>query len=129
MNNQVGNKEREMKVILYSRSANGNNAELRKQKEVLDEHVKANGLTVFRTYLESGTMSALTYNNLRLQVKYHEFDELLITELAVLGNSSIEITKEVGFLVEKGERVISIKDGELNVEILPKVFRKYFHFS
>ena len=45
------------------------------------------------------------YNNLRLQAKYHEFDELLITKLAVLGNSSIEITEEIGSLVANGVKV------------------------
>ncbi len=64
---------------------------------------KQNGLTVVRTYMERGTMGALTYNNLRLQkLCYHEFDEMLITELAVLGNSSIEITEEISYLVGNG---------------------------
>ncbi len=126
MNNQVASKEREKRAILCCRSSNENDAELQKQKDVLDDYAKAKGLTVIRTYLERGTMDALTYNNLRLQAKYHEFDKLIITELSVLGNSSTEITEEVSFLVEHGAKVVSFKDGELNVETLPSVFRKYF---
>ena len=92
-------------------------------------YAKVNGLTIVRTYIESGSMSTLTYNNLRLQAKYHEFDELLITDLAVLGNSTIEITEEVSYLAENGIRVVSIKYGELNVETLPSVFRKGFRLK
>lgn len=129
MRNQVGNKESKKRAILYCRSANGNNVELQRQKDVLDEYAKVKGCVVIRIYLESGTMGALTYKSLRLQAKYHEFDELLITELAVLGNSPIEITEEVSHLAESGVRVMSIKDGELNVETLPSVFRKYFRLK
>lgn len=124
MKNQVVGKERETRTILYCRSANRDNTELQKQKDVLDEYAKARGLTVIRTYFESGTMGALTYNNLRLQARYQEFDELLITELTVLGNSSIEKTEEISYLVGNGIKVLSIKDGELNVDTLPSVFRK-----
>lgn len=74
-------------------------------------------------------MGALTYSNLRLQAKYHKFDELLITELSVLGNSSIEITKELSYLVGNGIKVLSIKDGELNIETLPSLFRKRFRLK
>ena len=74
-------------------------------------------------------MDTLIYNNLRLQARYHEFNELLITELAVLGNSSIEITVEISCLIENGVKVMSIKDGELDVETLPSVFRKYFRIK
>ncbi len=126
MNNQAvfeGNKTR---AILYCRSANGDNSELQEQKDVLGDYAKAKGLAVVRTYIESGTMGALTYHNLRLQARYHEFDELIITELAVLGNSSIEITEEISFLVASGVKVLSLKDGELNVETLPSHFRKRF---
>ena len=100
MNNQIASKENETRAILYCRSAKEDNSELQEQNDVLDNYAKANGLAVVRTYMESGTMGALTYKNLRLQAKYHEFDELLITELAVLGNSSIEITEEISFLVK-----------------------------
>ena len=116
-------------AILYCRSAKGDNTELQEQKVLLDEYVKENKLVVVRTYMESGTMGTLTYHNLRLQARYHEFDELLIIELAVLGNSSIEITEEISFLVESGVKVLSLKDGELNVETLPSVFRKYFRIN
>ena len=71
-------------------------------------------------------MDALTYNNLRLQAKYREFDVLVVPELEVLGNSPIEITHEVNFLAENGVKVVSVKDGELNVETLPNAFRKGF---
>ena len=129
MNNQIASKENETRAILYCRSAKEDNSELQEQNDVLDNYAKANGLAVVRTYMESGTMGALTYKNLRLQAKYHEFDELLITELAVLGNSSIEITEEISFLVKSWIKVLSLKDGELNVETLPNVFRNYFRLS
>ncbi len=129
MKNQVVSKGREMRAILYCRSANGDNTELQNQKGLLDEYAKANGFVVVRTYMESGTMGTLTYSNLRLQAKYHEFDELLITELAVLGNSSIEITEEISYLVENGIKVLSIRDRELTVETLPSVFRKNFRLK
>ena len=129
MNNQAvfeGNKTR---AILYCRSAKGDNSELQEQKDELGNYAKANRLAVVRTYIERGTMDALTYHNLRLQARYHEFDELLITELAVLGNSSIEITEEISCLSENGVKVVSIKDGELNIETLPSLFRKRFRLK
>ncbi len=126
MKDRIVKEVKKTRAILYCRSAKGDNSELQEQKEVLDNYAKANGLAVVRTYIESGTMGALTYHNLRLQARYHEFDELLITELAVLGNSSIEITEEISFLVASGVKVLSLKDGELNVETLPNLFRKYF---
>ena len=129
MKNQVAREGNKMRVILYCRSANGDNSELQEQKDVLDNYAKANGLVVVRTYIESGTMGALTYNNLRLQARYHEFDELLITKLAVLGNSSIEIKEEISFLVASGVKVLSLKDGELNIETLPNLFRKNFRIK
>ena len=114
------------KAILYCRSVMGDRAELQSQSEVLTEYAKANGLSEIRTILESGKMDALTYNNLRLQAKYHEFDVLVVPELKVLGNSPIEIAHEVNFLTENGVSVVSIKDGELNAETLPSTFRKDF---
>lgn len=110
-------------------SAKNDNAELQEQKDVLDDYAKANGRVVVRTYIECGTMGTLTYNNFRLQAKYHEFDELLITELSVIGNSSVEIIEEISCLVENSIKVLSIKDGELNVETLPSVFRKNFRLN
>ena len=97
---------------------------MQSQSKVLSEYAKANGLSVVRTYLESGKMDALTYNNFRLQAKYREFEVLIVPELKVLGNSAIEITEEVKFLAKNGVKVISIKDGELSVETLPKLFRE-----
>ncbi len=114
------------KAILYCRSVAGNCAELQSQSKALTEYAKANGLSAIRTILESGTMDALTYNNLRLQAKYREFDVLVVPELEVLGNSPIEITHEVKFLNENNVKVVSIKDGELNAETLPSTFRKGF---
>ena len=114
------------KAILYCRSVSGNRTELQIQSEALTEYAKEKGLTVIRTILESGKMDALTYNNLRLQAKYHEFDTLIVTKLEVLGNSAIEITQEVNFLTKNGVKVISLKDGELNAETLPSTFRKGF---
>ncbi|MDE6676290.1 MAG: hypothetical protein K2K12_01070 [Clostridia bacterium] len=69
-------------------------------------------------------MDVLTYNNLRLQAMYREFDVLFVSELEVLGNSPIEITYEVNFLIGHGVQVLSIKGGELNAETLPSMFRK-----
>ena len=129
MENQVTIAGRETRAILYCRSEKSDNTELQEQKDLLDDYTKANGLVVVRTYIESGTMGSLTYHNLRLQAKCHEFDELLITELAVLGNSSIEITEEISSLVASGVKVLSLKDGELNVETLPSMFRKYFRLN
>ena len=76
--------------------------------------------------MESGTMDSLTYHSLRLRAKYREFDILLVAELEVLGNSPIEITQEINYLVENGIKVLSLKDGELNGETLPVAFRKNF---
>ncbi len=126
MNNQTVNKETAKKAILYCRSVAGNRAELQSQSEALSVYAKANGLSAIRTILESGKMDALTYNNLRLQAKYREFDVLMVPELEVLGNSPIEITHEVNFLIEHGVKVVSIKEGELNAETLPDTFRKGF---
>ncbi len=111
---------------MYCRSVAGDRAELQSQSEALSVYAKANGLSAIRTILESGKMDALTYNNLRLQANYREFDVLIIPELEVLGNSPIEITHEVNFLIEHGVKVVSIKEGELNAETLPDTFRKGF---
>lgn len=129
MNGQVAIREKEKRAILYCRSAKGNYADLQSQSKVLGNYAKANELSVVRTYLESGTMDALTYNNFRLQAKYHEFEVLIVTELEVLGNSAIEITEEISFLTNKGVRVVSVKDGELNVETLPSIIRKGFRLA
>ncbi len=126
MNKQVVSKETAKKAILYCCSVVGARVELQSQSEALTAFAKANGLSVIRTILESGTMDALTYNNLRLQAMYREFDVLVVPELEVLGNSPIEITHEVNFLAENGVKVVSVKDGELNAETLPNTFRKGF---
>lgn len=126
MNSKVTSNEKVKKAILYCRSVAGDRAELQSQNEALTIYAKTNWLSVIRTILESGKMDTLTYNNLRLQAKYREFDVLLVPELEVLGNSPIEITHEVNFLTENGVKVVSIKDGELNIETLPSTFRKSF---
>ncbi len=126
MNSKATSNEKAKKAILYCRSVAGNRAELQSQSETLAEYVKVNGLSAIRTVLESGKMDALTYSNLRLQAKYREFDVLIVPELEVLGNSPIEITHEVNFLTDNGVNVVSIKNGELNAETLPSVFRKSF---
>lgn len=126
MNNQVVSQETAKKAILYCRSAAGDRAELQSQSEALTVYAKANGLSAIRTILESGEMDALTYNNFRLQAKYREFDVLIVPELEVLGNSPIEITHEINFLNENGVKVMSLKDGELNAETLPNIFRSKF---
>lgn len=124
MYGQIAIREKEKRAILYCRSVKGNYADLQSQSKVLSNYAKANELLVVRTYLESGTMDALTYNNFRLQAKYHEFEVLIVPELEMLGNSAIEITEEVSFLIENGVKVMSIKDGELNADTLPTLFRK-----
>ncbi len=126
MNNQVVSRETAKKAILYCRSVAGDRAELQSQSEALSVYAKANGLSTIRIVLESGKMDALTYNNFRLQVKYHEFDVLLVSEFEVLGNSPIEVTHEINFRTGHGVEVLSIKDGELNAETLPSAFRKGF---
>ncbi len=128
MSSKVTSNEKSKKAILYCRSMAGSRAELQSQSEALTLYAKANMLSAIRTILESGKMDALTYNNLRLQAKYHKFEVLLVPELEMLGNSPIEITHEVTFLIENGVRVISLKEGELNVETLPITFRKGFRF-
>ena len=75
MKDQVAREGNKTRAILYCRSANGDNSELHEQNDVLDNYAKANELAVVRTYLESGTMSTLTYSNLRLQARYHEFED------------------------------------------------------
>ncbi len=129
MKDRIEKEVNKTRAILYCRSTKGDNSELQEQKGALDNYAKANGLAVVRTYIESGAMDTLTYHNLRLQARYHEFDELLITELTVLGNSSIEITEEISYLTKNGVKVVSLKDGELNIETLPSVFRKYFRIK
>ena len=126
MNNQMVSRETVKKAILYCRSVAGDRAELQTQSEALNVYAKANGLSAIRTILESGKMDALTYSNFRLQAKYREFDVLIVPELEVLGNSPIEITQEINYLVENGIKVLSLKDGELNGETLPVAFRKSF---
>lgn len=112
------------RTIVYCRS--NDRAVLEKQKSVLKDFAIENGLTVREMFLESGDTDSLTYRSLRLRAKYREFDNLLITGLSVLSNSAIEITHEVSFLNENGVKVVSLKDGELNVETLPQIFRKGF---
>ena len=129
MKDEIAKEVNKTRAILYCRSTKGDNSELQEQKDVLDDYAKANGLAVVRTYIESGAMDTLTYHNLRLQARYHEFDELLITDLSVLGNSSIEITEEISFLVSSGVKVLSLKDGELNSGTLPSLFRKRFRLN
>lgn len=84
MNNQVVSREIAKKAILYCRSVAGDRAELQSQSEALTVYAKANGLSAIRTILESGKMDALTYNNLRLQAKYREFDVMIILNLKCL---------------------------------------------
>lgn len=47
---------------------------------MLNDYVKEEGLIVIRSYLESETMSVLTYNNLKSQTKYQALEELLTIE-------------------------------------------------
>lgn len=129
MNEQIVIIEKGKRAILYCRSAKGSYDELQCQSRVLKEYANENKLSVVRTYLESGAMDALTYNNLRLQAKYQEYDVLLIPALDVLGNSAIEIIEEVNFLIENEVKVFSIKDGELNTDTLPTLFRKNFRLA
>lgn len=112
------------RTIVYCRS--DARADLQRQEEKILSYAKAQGYTVTETFMESGTMDSLTYHSLRLRAKYHEFDILLVAELEVLGNTPIEITHEINYLAENGIKVLSLKDGELNCEMLPVVFRKNF---
>lgn len=112
------------RTIVYCRSDARD--DLLRQKEKVLSYAKMQGYTVTETFMESGTMDSLTYHSLRLRAKYREFDILLVAELEVLGNSPIEITQEINYLVENGIKVLSLKDGELNGETLPVAFRKNF---
>ena len=117
-------KDNEIRAIVYCRSEA--RADLQRQKKEVLSFAKAQGYTVTETFVESGTMSSLTYHSLRLRAKYREFDILLVAELEVLGNSPIEITQEINYLAGNGIKVLSLKDGELNGETLPVAFRKSF---
>lgn len=117
-------KDNGTRTIVYCRSK-VRDALQRQEKKILS-YAKAQGYVVTETFKESGTMDYLTYHSLRLRAKYREFDILLVADLEVLGNSPIEIMHEINFLMEKGVKVISLKDGELNVESLPLLFRKMF---
>ncbi len=113
---KVAIREKEKRAILYCRSVKGNYADLQKSKQSIERICQSKRIISSSHLLgKCGTMDALTYNNLRLQAKYREFEILLIPELEVLGNSAIEITEEVNFLTENGVKVLSIKDGELNI--------------
>lgn len=128
MSVQLSSSNNKIRTIVYCRSKIGSQDELDIQKERLSAYAKANGMTITNTFLENGEMDALTYSSFRLRAKYREFDVLLIIGLEVLGNSPIEITQEVNFLAENGVKVLSINDGEINSETLPKLIRKNFRF-
>lgn len=113
------------RAIAYCRSETMD--KLEQQEKIILLYAKEQNLSVTETFKESGSVTgSLTYHSLRLRAKYREFDILLITELDILGNSAIEITHELNFLAENGVKVVSLKDGELNVETLPIAFRKSF---
>ena len=98
-------------------------AQQQRQSDELHVYAKEQGFCVTETFIASGTMDPLTYHSFRLRARYREVEILLVTELDVLGNSAIEITHEINFLSENGVKVISLKEGELNSETLPKIFR------
>ena len=112
--------------IIYCRSETGDSKELDYQKEKTLAYTETHGYSVSEIFMESGEMDSSTYHSLRLRAKYREFDILLVAELEVFGNSPIEITQEINYLVENGIKVLSLKDGELNGETLPVAFRKSF---
>ena len=128
MSFQLSSSINKIRTIVYCRSKIGSQDELDIQNERVSAYAKANGMTITNTFLDNGEMDALTYSSFRLRAKYREFDVLLIIGLEVLGNSPIEITQEVNFLAENGVKVLSINDGEINSETLPKLFRKNFRF-
>ena len=115
------------RAIVYCRAETRD--ELQRQQEKILPYAKAQGFSVAETFMESGNKTdSLTYYSLRLRAKYREFDILLLSDIATLGNSAIEITLEIDFLNQNGVKVISLKDGELNAETLPQIFRKGFRF-
>lgn len=124
MNENV--KENAIRAIVCCQAASGDKFALQKQEIILSAFAKKHDYTVTETFVGYGAMSSLVYHSLRLRAKYREFEVLLITELDVLGNGSIEIMHEIGFLNQNGVKVISLKDGELNADTLPLLFRKMF---
>lgn len=125
--NEQAVKSKSTRAIVYCRAAVGNNEELSRQENSVKEYAGTQGYDVKEIFLESGDkMDSLTYHSFRLRAKYREFDILLVSELTTLGNGAIEITHEIEFLNQNGVKVISLKDGELNSETLPDVFRKGF---
>ena len=116
------------RAIVYCRSEARDNKKLQHQGRSILAYAETQGYTVKETFMESGKMESLTYNSLRLRAKYREFDVLLISELDALGNSPIEITNEINYLVENSIKIISLKEGELNADTLPTLFRKGFRF-
>ena len=126
MNNQAVSKDAKKRAILYCRSLENDSVQPQRQSDELHVYAKEQGFCVTETFITSGTIDPLTYHSFRLRARYREFEVLLITELDVLGNSAIEITHEINFLNENGVKIISLKDGELNSETLPQIFRKNF---
>lgn len=126
MNNQAVSRDTKKRAILYCRSLENDSAQQQRQSDKLHVYAKEQGFCVTETFMASGTMDPLTYHSFRLRARYREFEILLVTELDVLGNSAIEITHEINFLNENGVKVISLKEGELNSETLPQIFRKNF---
>lgn len=125
--NEQAVKSKGTRAIVYCRALVGNEEELSRQEKSVSEYAEMQGYDVKETFLESGERTdSLTYHSFRLRAKYREFDILLISALATLGNGAIEITHEVNFLNENGVKVVSINDGELNAETLPQTFRKGF---
>ncbi len=115
-----------MRAIICCRAANGDNASLERQKEIALAYAKENGYNVSVMFTGYGAMDSLVYHSLRLRAKYREFDILLVKDIEVFGDGAVEITHEVNFLNQNGVKVFSLKDGELNVETLPQIFRKGF---
>jgi resolvase, N terminal domain len=126
MNEQVVGRELTKRAIAFCCAMSGKDNEMQKQYESFSTYAKANEMAIGVTFRANARMESFTYRSLRLRAKYREFDVLLVPELDALGNSPIEITHEINFLTENGIKVISLKDGELNAETLPLLFRKMF---
>lgn len=126
MNEQVLRSNAAKRAIAYCCAMTGDCSEAQAQESELRTYAESNGMRIFVTHHASVRMESFTYRDLRLRAKYREFDVLLISELDALGNSPIEITHEINFLNENGVKVVSVKEGELNAETLPQIFRGKF---
>ena len=113
-----------MKAVVYCRADRQKGLNL--QYEELRTFAENNGYHIVRTITEIGNLDDMTWRTLRLMARYREYDILLLDTLDVLNTSLENITEEIRYLSANCVFVVSIKDGTITTEILPKLFRKRF---